>query len=610
MNNNVDVTDIKLNVKDVKSNLQHFDWIDYGVFLFMLISCAAVGVYFGFIDKNRKRRLSASNATEIAQEYLLGGRRMTVVPVAMSLVASWISGIALLGLVTEMYTYGTQYLFVIFALILAGLLTSYVYMPVFHDLRLQSCFEYLEKRFDKRIRLFGSVLYSLHTITFLPVVIYVPALAFNQVTGIDIYIITPFVCAICIFYTLVGGIKAVVWTDCIQTFMMIGTMLIVIGKGTVDANGFGNIWNTNWAGGRLVFPELTLDPKERHSTLALLVGGTTFLICSLTFNQGMVQRYLALPTVRKARYALSIYIFTTSLLIAICCYAGLIVFTLYSQCDPLKTKLISAPDQLLPLFVMDSLGEYPGTAGLFIAGIFSAALSTLSTSLNSMAAVVLEDFYKPFVRKPLTERETTFLMKGVVFLVGIVSTTLVFVVAKLGTVLQLQVSIGGITAGPVVGAFTMGMLMPWVKRKGAFYGTVTGLIGMSWLLYKAQSDLASGDLTFPKKPVYTNNCSYSFASDACSNQTRTEIADDGSFKIHHVSYLFYTIIGAAITIVTSTIVSLILDNGYGSDPMLFSPIIRKFITIPQHMPIVAQDRNEKDCTVHVHTFALQDNKVQ
>ncbi|KAG4074821.1 hypothetical protein HA402_014375 [Bradysia odoriphaga] len=608
MNNNEDVTNMKLNVKDVKSNLQHFDWIDYGVFLFMLISCAAVGVYFGFIDKNKKRKRSASNATEIAQEYLFGGRQMAVVPVAMSLVASFISGISLLGLVTEMYTYGTQYLFVISAFILAGLLTSYVYMPVFHGLRLESCSEYLEKRFDKRMRLFGSVLYTLHTITFLPVVIYVPALAFNQVSGINIYIVTPFVCAICIFYTLVGGIKAVVWTDCIQTFMMIGTMLIVMGKGTVDAYGFGNIWDTNWAGGRIVFPDLTLDPKLRHSALAVIVGGTTYFTYTFIFNQSMVQRYLSLPTVRKARYAVSIYIFTISLLVAMCFYAGLIVFTLYSQCDPLTTKLISAPDQLLPLFVMDSLGKYPGMAGLFIAGIFSAALSSLSTCLNAMAAVVLEDFYKPFAWKPLTERQTSVLMKGVVFMVGIASTALVFVVAKLGTVLQLQMSIAGVTAGPVFGVFTMGMLMPWVKRKGAFYGGVSGLMGMTWILYKAQSDLASGKFMFPKKPVYTHNCSYSFEFNAYSNQTHTEYADDDSFKIHHVSYLFYTIIGGVITIVTGTIVSLILDDGYGSDPMLFSPAIRKFIAIPRHTPIVGQDGNEKDCTVH--TFSLQDNTVQ
>lgn len=81
--------DIKINVKDLNKSLQHFDWIDYVVFIFMLISCAVVGVYFGFIDKNQKRKHSpsVSNGSEVAQEYLMGGRKMTIVPVAMSLVA-------------------------------------------------------------------------------------------------------------------------------------------------------------------------------------------------------------------------------------------------------------------------------------------------------------------------------------------------------------------------------------------------------------------------------------------------------------------------------------------------------------------------------------------
>jgi solute carrier family 5 (sodium-coupled monocarboxylate transporter), member 8/12 len=90
----------------------------------------------------------------------------------------------------------------------------------------------------------------------------------------------------------------------------------------------------------------------------------------------------------------------------ICCYTGLLIYATYQNCDPLTTKLAQAKDQLLPLYVMDILGEYPGLPGLFVAGVFSAALSSLSTGLNSMSAVVLEDFFKPFTKTNLTERQT------------------------------------------------------------------------------------------------------------------------------------------------------------------------------------------------------------
>lgn len=112
---------------------------------------------------------------------------------------------------------------------------------------------------------------------------------------------------------------------------------------------------------------------------------------------------------------------------------------------------------------MDTLGDLPGLSGLFIAGVFSAALSSLSTCLNSMSAVVLEDFFKPFVRKPLSNRSINWIMRSVVVGVGTLCVALVFVVQKMGTVLQLTMSLEAITNGPLLGIFTMGIFLPWIN---------------------------------------------------------------------------------------------------------------------------------------------------
>jgi solute carrier family 5 (sodium-coupled monocarboxylate transporter), member 8/12 len=111
--------------------------------------------------------------------------------------------------------------------------------------------------------------------------------------------------------------------------------------------------------------------------------------------------------------------------------------------------LVKAKDQLLPLLVMDTLGDYPGLPGLFVAGVFSAALSSLSTGLNSMSAVMLEDFFKPFADRPLTEKQTKYIMRGVVAVFGAICVALVFVVERLGAVLQLSMSLGAVAQGPV-----------------------------------------------------------------------------------------------------------------------------------------------------------------
>lgn len=209
-------------IDDVKISLQKFGWPDYLVFVFMLLSCAMIGVYFGFIQKKPKK------GTEDESDYLVGGRKMKVFPVAMSLIAryyqtitfsiekcefsfykpiSFISGISLLGTPTEIYVYGIQYMYIIVGIVTMGFVMSYVYLPVFHDLQLTSTYEYLQTRFDKRIRLFGSILFTFGTIFWLPIVIYVPALAFNQVTGVNVHAVTPIVCVVCIFYTCVVSEK-------------------------------------------------------------------------------------------------------------------------------------------------------------------------------------------------------------------------------------------------------------------------------------------------------------------------------------------------------------------------------------------------------------------
>lgn len=106
-----------------------------------------------------------------------------------------------------------------------------------------------------KMRLFGSLISAFSTITWLPIVIYVPALAFNQTTGIPIQVVTPVVMSICVFYTCLGGIKAVIWTDVIQIVIMYGVMILIMVKGTLNVGGLGFVLEKNWESGRLEGPE-------------------------------------------------------------------------------------------------------------------------------------------------------------------------------------------------------------------------------------------------------------------------------------------------------------------------------------------------------------------
>lgn len=128
-------------------------------------------------------------------------------------------------------------------------------------------------------------------------------------------------------------------------------------------------------------------------------------------------------------------------------------------------QLAEARDQLIPLLVLQVLGEFPGLPGLFVSAVFSAALSSISTLLNSLAAVVLEDFIKPNVRTSISERTVAIVMRTIVIAFGLSSIGLVYVVEKMGMVLQLSATMQSILYGPMLGIFTTGVLMPWINEK-------------------------------------------------------------------------------------------------------------------------------------------------
>ncbi|XP_058817417.1 sodium-coupled monocarboxylate transporter 1-like [Topomyia yanbarensis] len=563
-----------LTVQDVCRSLQGFGFVDYLVFSVMLLICIAIGIFFGLKDHNRRQKGRTARRNSEALDYLVGGRKLKTFPVAMSLVASWISGIALIGASTETYLYGIQFGYIFMGIILMALSMNFLFIPIFHGLQITSVYEYLHLRFDKRVRLLGSVLFTVATLLHLPIVIFVPALAFNQVSGINVHFITTVVCTVCIFYTGVGGIKAVIWTDVLQTFVMVGSIILISWKGTVDIGGLGVLIERNLASGRIEPPNLSLDPTERVTFWGIFIGGGVFWIAKNAVHQMMVQRYLSLPTFRDAQRALVVFTIGIICLLSMCFYNGLLIYATFHDCDPLTTKLAQAKDQLLPILMMKVFSDYPGLAGLFVSGIFSASLSSLSTGLNSLAAIVLEDFVKPFLKEELSERKTRYLMRGTVFFFGAIAVILVLVVEKLGTVLQLSMSLVPISLGPLLGVFLTGMLLPWVNAKSALAGTIMGLLVMIYIVVRAQISIASKEIVHSTKPVSVEGCTYKF-----DNVTKTmDYPVIFEKSIHHVSFLYYALIGSVVTSIAGLLSTLFLGRQEieDLDPLLVAPFLRKF----------------------------------
>lgn len=274
-----------------------------------------------------------------------------------------------------------------------------------------------------------------------------------------------------------------------------------------------------------------------------------------------------------------------------CYYNGLLLFAVYHDCDPLTTKLAKAKDQLMPLLVMELLKNIPGLPGLFIAGVFSAALSSLSTSLNSMAAVVLEDFYKPFSKSPISERKSAIIMRSTVAISGIISVALVYVVQHMGSVVQLTIAFASICFAPMLGIFLIGMFLPWIGKKATLYSAVLGCIGMAVFVAKVQTEVSQGNIKFPTKPVSVEGCQYEFTK---INRTSLieEYPEDMEKTIFHISFLYYNVLGTFFVVICSALLSFFFGFNDASevDTKLLAPCLQNYFT---NAKITKQDKRDE-----------------
>nr|CAD7449459.1 unnamed protein product [Timema bartmani] len=157
----------------------------------------------------------------------------------------------------------------------------------------------------------------------------------------------------------------------------------------------------------------------------------------------MVQKFVALPNLRSAKLSLIYFCLGMLAMKLLVTTVGLIIYTAYHNCDPIVTKQISKADQLLPYFTMDTASRLPGLPGLFVAGIFSAGLRG---------------------NKKL-ESKAPFFMKSIVVVAGAISIAMVFVVERLGGILQVAIAANGVTSGATLGIFVNGMFFPWANSK-------------------------------------------------------------------------------------------------------------------------------------------------
>ncbi|XP_055316602.1 sodium-coupled monocarboxylate transporter 1-like [Sitodiplosis mosellana] len=535
---------------DVNNFVFHFSWLDYGFFVGLLSISALIGIHYGFFSKHKQ------NNTD---EYILGGRSMKILPVATSMIATHISGQTLVGLPTEIYSNGTQYVVFVITSVLLGLALAYIFLPLYHNLGVTSSFEYLERRFDRRIRFLATFVYTIKYILFTPAVIYVPALVFSQVSGLDLHYVTPVICAVCVFYTTIGGLRAVVCTDFIQFLLMLTAVIVIITLGTTGVGGFANVWSAAERGGRLILFNMDPSPFVRTSFWTILLSLTVNWMSNSGVGQTTVQRFLSVPDLHAARRSVLFFTIGMIFIKLLAMFLGLVIYATYEHCDPIRAGIVSRSDEIVSYYVVQIGQRLPGVAGLFIAGIFAAALSTMSSALNTLAGTIYSDVVKHCLGKQ-TEKQASNTMKWICVVLGIIVTILVFLVEKLGSVFQIGISIGGVFTGSFLSMFVLGMTSRSANAKGLIVGVIVSCSLLLVMMIGAQLNNIAKE---PTLPVQMDGCSSEVFRNMTSTSNSTQSAPHESpigpnqevFWLFRISFMCYATIGFVVSIVVGQVVS-------------------------------------------------------
>ncbi len=438
-----------------------FGFINYTFLILYMIALVYMGIYFSKREKG-------------TDDYFLAGRRIPWWAAGLSVLGTILSALTYIATPSMVYSMDWFMYPTVVGLLLCPIIIIYFYLPFFRRLNITTAFEYLELRFNLPVRLYGSAQFILFQLARISIILYLPAIVLSTITGINIYVCILSMGLLSTFYTVLGGIEAVVWTDVIQVFIFylgIGLALFII-VFHIDGGVIGLI-DLGMADDK--FRSIYWDWDMTYPTLwVVIIGGGCGTLIQYSADQSQIQRYLTTKDERSAANGLWLNV-------AITIPSGLLFFTMgtalygYYKNHPDLISLGMQNDAIFPLFVAQKLPV--GIAGFLIAAIFSAAMSSLDSGMNSMATSFVTDFYRRF-KPDQSERTYLNIARGFTFLAGLSATAfaLFIVTVDIQSAQLLFSSTVGLLSSGLAGLFILGIFTRRAKGVGVFIGAIASAL--------------------------------------------------------------------------------------------------------------------------------------
>jgi len=440
------------------------DWVIIAVYA---ASTIVMGWWFG------KKQTSV-------KEYFLGSGRMHPGLIGISLFASLLSTITYLSIPGEMVGKGPAYLSNYLAYPLIFLIVAYVFLPVYMRQQVTSAYELLEARLGLGVRLFGAGLFLVLRLVWMSLLIYLMATTIATMIGAGegwIPLIAAGTGLVAVIYATLGGMRAVVITDLMQSILLYGGAVLVIGTITARMGGFSwwpTEWNQNWDSQ----PLFSLDPSVRVTALGTFLSVLIWYVCTSGGDQVSIQRFMSTKNVRDARIAIGIQLGAGALVGLTLGVAGFAMLGYFTVNPGLLPEAFSGPanaDKIFPHFIASHLP--PVVSGFVVAGLFAAAMSSVDSGVNSITAVVTSDFIDRFRREPISERHHVWVARLIAFSVGAITVACSSFVGKVpGNITAVTNKTVNLLTVPIFCLFFFALFVKFARPAGVIIGTACGIL--------------------------------------------------------------------------------------------------------------------------------------
>jgi SSS family transporter len=447
---------------------------------FGLVNTAVVLVYLlGMVGIG----FACSRRNHSTDDFFRGGQTIPWWAAGLSIFATMLSSITFMAIPAAAYMGGWT-LFLANSYILIMPLVVFAYLPFYRRLNVTSAYEYLEKRFNLGTRLAGAILFSIYQCGRIAVVLYLPALALSTISNLDIHTIIILTGLLCIVYTVTGGIAAVIWTDVVQAVVLVGGALLSL------FYLWGAISGGGWEVFRVAHAEDKLFGAVTWSWDLTIASGWVILIGSLfhnlfpyTASQDVVQRYLTTESEAKAARSIWLNALLSVPAQGIFFAIGTALFVFYRQ-QPARLDAHLQHDAIFPYYIITELPV--GVVGLLIAGILAASQSTLSSSMNSIAACYVTDFHRRLL-PALSERVYLRMARLVTIIAGLFGTgvALIMASADIRSIYVMFLEFIGLAGGTLSGLFVLGIFTRRAHGRGAVVGALVSVALVVTVRYTA-----------------------------------------------------------------------------------------------------------------------------